>query len=200
MEDACYLCRRTQVDLDRLNEEFRTRAYLSYFTNARSQIDDHRRWITFLQRLKDEESGDPHFRINAKQVLSDPPAYKKMMPWIDSLSEIAASVTLSPNDGRTMADLVNDLLAEERRVAGRLEDAVDRLRIGFAKGGNSPLSLREVVRALPVEWTVDPHALAWRPRTVGEPEPLQPSPTGSKPTISITVHLCTVCEQLLGPT
>jgi len=88
MEDACYLCGRTQVDLDRLNEEIRTRVYLSYFSNARGQIDDERRTIAFLQRLKDEEGGYPHFRINARQVFGDPKAYEKLMPWIDTLVKI----------------------------------------------------------------------------------------------------------------
>ena len=91
MDDACYLCRRTQLDLDRLNEEIRTRVYLSYFSNLRGQIDEERRKITFLQRLKDEESGDPHFRINAKQVFGDPKAYEKLMPWIDTLIEVVHS-------------------------------------------------------------------------------------------------------------
>lgn len=200
MDDACYLCRRTQADLDRLNEETRTRVYLAYFTNARGQLDDLRRRIHFLQRLKDEESGDPHFRISAKQVLGDPAAYKKMMPWIDTLTEIAGSVELPADESRTMTDLVVALLAQEHRVAARLEDAVNQMRSDFSSGERSPLVLHSVTLAFPVNWTLDRTVIHWQARPPTEPEPVHEPKPGSPQTVDIAVHLCSVCEKLVGRT
>ena len=149
MVDSCYICRRTQVDLDHLNEEVRTRAYLSYFSNARSQIEDQSREINFLQRIQDEESGDPHFRINARQVFSDPEAYKKLMPWIETLMDIAKEHEKRPDDPRTIGELVPELLARERHLTAQMEQGLIELRGGFATGGKSPLSLEVVTYAFP---------------------------------------------------
>jgi len=197
MEDACYFCRRTQSDLDRLNEETRTRVYLSYFTNARGQIDDLRRRITFLQRLRDEEGGDPHFRINASQVLGDPAAYKKMMPWVDTLVEIASTVELPRDDSRTMADLVGALLIQERHTAAALEEAVNQLRSGFASGERSPLTLQLVRLTLPVSWPVDRSSIRWKAGPSSEPEPIHSSPERTGHTVDFPIHVCTLCRHLV---
>jgi len=198
MDDACYLCRRTQADLDRLNEETRTRVYLTYFTNARGQIDDLRRRINFLQRLKDEEGGDPHFRISAKQVLGDPPAYKKMMPWIDTLVEIATTVDLPTDEDRTMADLVGALLLQEHHFAAALEEGVNQLRSGFPSGERSPLTLQLVQLNVPVSWSVDRSLIRWKAGQSEEPEPIQDSSGGPGHAVRLPVHLCTLCRKLLG--
>ena len=198
MEDSCYLCRRTQVDLDRLNEEIRTRVYLSYFTNARNQIDEQRRKITFLQRLKDEESGDPHFRIGAKQVFGDPGAYKKLMPWIDTLMEIATANGKVTVDRQTMGELVEELLAEERRVSPKLESGLDVIRTGFATGGRSPLSLETVTFTFPVEWSVGDSPFAWRSGSAREREPMQRSTGDSKNAVEVQLHICSACRRLMG--
>jgi hypothetical protein len=199
MEDACYFCRRTQVDLDRLNEETRTRVYLAYFTNARAQIDELRRKITFLQRLKEEEGGDPHFRINAKQVLSDPPAYKKMMPWIDTLVEVANSVELPKDDGRTMADLVGALLAVEHRTATNLEDAVNQLRNSFSSGERSPLTLQPLTVSVPVSWSVDRSAIHWRQSSSSDIEPIHSSPEAPGHFVDLALHVCSLCRRMVRP-
>ncbi|MGP8159463.1 MAG: hypothetical protein ACLPWO_07670 [Thermoplasmata archaeon] len=196
MDDACYLCRRTQVDLDRLNEEIRTRVYLSYFSNARSQIDEQRRKITFLQRLKDEESGDPHFRINAKQVFGDPMAYKKLMPWIDTLMEIAHAEQKSVGETKSIGELVEELLTEERRLTSKLEEGLNQVRGGFATGGKSPLSLDTVSHFLPVDWSVDAYSLKWQTGPGGDREPLRRQPGDSKPTVEVQLHICTICQKL----
>jgi hypothetical protein len=199
MEDACYLCRRTQVDLDRLNEEIRTRVYLSYFTNTRGQIDDERRKISFLQRLKDEESGDPHFRINARQVFGDPKAYEKLMPWIDTLVEITRARDRPLDDRRTIGELVDELLQEERHLATTLEEGLNRLRTGFATGGKSPFVLEAVTYPFPVEWSVKEFPVGWRSGSPGDREPLQRPSDGSKPAVEVPIHLCSVCRRLLAP-
>jgi len=196
MDDACYICRRTQVDLDRLNEEIRTRVYLSYFSNARSQIDEQRRKITFLQRLKDEESGDPHFRINAKQVFGDPMAYKKLMPWIDALMEIAHASQKSVGETRSIGELVEELLTEERRLTSKLEEGLNQVRGGFASGGRSPLSLETVSQFLPVDWSVDAYPIKWLTGQGGDREPLRRQPGDSKPTVEVQLHICTICQKL----
>jgi len=196
MDDACYLCRRTQIDLDRLNEEIRTRIYLSYFSNARSQIDEQRRKITFLQRLKDEESGDPHFRINAKQVFGDPKAYEKLMPWIDALIEIARTSSGPLDEKHTMGDLVDELLVEERHIATRLEQGLNQIRTGFATGGRSPLSLETVTLSLPVDWTLEGLPIAWQAGQANDREPLHSGAAGSRSTVDIPIHLCTACRKL----
>jgi len=196
MEDACYICRRTQVDLDRLNEEIRTRVYLSYFTNARNQIDEQRRKITFLQRLKDEESGDPHFRINAKQVFGDPAAYKKLMPWIDTLMEIASADAKNPIERQTIGELVEELLAEERHVSPKLESGLDQIRSGFATSGKYPLSLETVTFAFPVEWAVGGAPFAWRTSSANGREPLQRAVGDSKSTVDVQLHICSACRKL----
>jgi len=198
MVDACYLCRRTQADLDHLNEEIRTRVYLSYFSNARSQIDDQQRKISFLQRLKDEESADPHFRIGAPQVFGDPMAYKKLMPWIDTLMEIA-----SPGGQRTdvrgsIGELVDTLLAQERSVIARLEEGLNQIRGGFTTGGKAPLTLHAVTRAFPVEWSVDGHAFVWRPSQASDREPLRRVEGSSKATVDVQLQICSACQELLG--
>jgi hypothetical protein len=198
MDDACYICRRTQTDLDHLNEEIRARVYLSYFSNARGQIDEQRRRITFLQRLKDEESADPHFRISALQVFGDPAAYKKLMPWIDTLMEIARPGG-TPSDVRgTIGELVEALLAQERGKVSRMEEGLNQIRGGFATGGRSPFSLQVVTRAFPVEWSVDGHLVAWRAGSATDREPLQRPPGGSKSAVEVPLHICSVCQQLLG--
>jgi hypothetical protein len=196
MDDACYLCRRTQVDLDRLNEEIRTRVYLSYFTNARSQIDAQRRKIAFLQRLKDEEGGDPHFRINAKQVFGDPKAYEKLMPWIDTLIEVSSASGRSVDERRTIGELVNDLLQEEHRQAARLEEGLEQIRSAFPPGAKFPFYLETVTFPFPVGWSLAGNQVAWRPSQPGEREPLQRPSEGSTPTVDIPIHLCTVCREL----
>lgn len=198
MDDACYICGRTQVDLDRLNEEIRTRVYLSYFSNARGQIDEQRRKITFLQRLKDEESGDPHFRINAKQVFGDPIAYKKLMPWIDTLMEIANAGEKRVDDKRSIGELVEELLAEERHITPKLEEGLNLIRGGFATGGKVPLSLDTVTHALPVEWSVNAYPFTWRAGQANDREPLQRPAGGSKATVEVKIHLCTICQKITG--
>ncbi|MGA7476798.1 MAG: hypothetical protein WBW47_06220 [Thermoplasmata archaeon] len=198
MDDSCYICGRTQVDLDRLNEEIRTKVYLSYFSNARSQIDEQRRRINFLQRLKDEESGDPHFRINARQVFGDPTAYKKLMPWIDQLMEIAKTGEKRAEDPRSMGELIEDLLAEERRITTKLEDGLNQIRGGFATGGKLPLTLERVTHRLPVEWSVDGAPIKWHASHAGDREPLQREPGASRASVEVPLHLCTLCEKILG--
>jgi len=199
MVDSCFICRRTQVDLDRLNEEIRTRVYLSYFSNARGQIDDQRRRITFLQRLKDEESGDPHFRINAKQVFGDPKAYEKLMPWIDTLIEIVRTTGRSVDEHTTMGELVEELLAAERRTATELEQGLNQVRSGFAGGGRSPFSLEEVRISFPVDWTLEGTPFTWRSAQTNDREPLQRGVSGSRATVEFVAHLCTVCRRITGP-
>ena len=196
--DSCFICRRTQVDLDRLNEEVRTRVYLSYFSNARGQIDDQRRRITFLQRLKDEESGDPHFRINAKQVFGDPKAYEKLMPWIDQLIEVVRATGRSVDEHKTMGELVEDLLAGERHTATELEQGLNQVRSGFAGGGKSPFALEEVRITFPVDWSMEGSPIAWRSAQPSDREPLQRAAPGSKPSVEFSIHLCSVCRRLTG--
>lgn len=196
MDDSCYLCRRTQVDLDRLNEETRTRVYLSYFSNVRGQIDDEQRKITFLQRLKDEESGDPHFRINAKQVFGDPQAYKKLMPWVDTLIEIAHAGDRQVDEHRTIGELVDELLLEERHLATQLEHGLIEIRTGFATGGKLPLHLETVTLTFPVEWSTAQSAVSWRASPPEDHEPLQRLAGESKLSVEIPIHLCSVCRKL----
>jgi hypothetical protein len=198
MEESCYICRRTQVDLDRLNEEIRTRVYLSYFSNARGQIDEQRRKITFLQRLKDEESGDPHFRINAKQVFGDPMAYKKLMPWIDTLMDSANASEKRMDDKMTIGELVDMLLVEERRVISRMDDGLNQIRGGFATGGRFPLSLEIVTHAFPVDWSIAGGPFKWHTSHANDREPLQMQPGESKPTVEMQLHLCSVCKKFIG--
>jgi hypothetical protein len=197
MEDACFLCRRTQVDLDRLNEEIRTRVYLSYFSNGRAQVDDQRRRITFLQRLKDEESGDAHFRINAKQVFGDPKAYEKLMPWIDTLLEVVRATGRPVDEKKSMGELVEELLVEERHLAGELERGLDQLRAGFAVSGKQPLRLELVTYSFPVDWSLEGFPSRWIPSQPGDREPLAHSSPEGRPTVDIPVHLCTVCRKIL---
>jgi hypothetical protein len=196
MDEACYICRRTQVDLDRLNEELRTKVYLSYFSNTRGQIDEQRRKINFLQRLKDEESGDPHFRINAKQVFDDPPAYKKLMPWIDTLMEIASANEKVKDSKDTMGELVNKLLAEERGDIAKLDEALNQLRTGFATGAKHPLSLEVVNVAFPVNWKIDNASLRWHVSRPDERPPLRQEPGDPSLSVEIQIHLCSVCQKL----
>jgi len=198
MVDSCYVCRRTQVDLDHLNEEIRARTYLSYFSNARAQIDDQRRKISFLQRLQDEESADPHFRINARQVFGDPMAYKKLMPWIDTLIEIAVPRERSTDDPRTIGELVRELLAEQRHLISSMEQGLNEIRVGFATGGKSPFSLEAVTQSFPVEWSIAASPFVWQPGQASDREPLH-RPTGaSKATVEVPIHLCTFCLRMFG--
>ena len=198
MVDACYVCRRTQADLDHLNEEIRTRVYLSYFSNIRAQLDERQRQIRFLQRLKDEESSDPHFRIGAAQVFGDPQAYEKLMPWIDTLLEIARGAGKPTDAHGTMGELVEKLLAEGRAAAARLEESLNRVRAGFATGGGSPLSLESVTQALPVAWPADLEGIEWLAGRVGDREPLRRSPGEAPPAVEVPLHLCSACRALLG--
>lgn len=198
MADSCYICRRTQADLDRLNEEIRTRVYLSYFSNERTQIEERQRNIVFLQRLKDEESGDPHFRINAKQVFGDPKAYEKLMPWIDTLMGIANAGQLPVEDRWTMAGLVDALLAEERHQASKMEQGLNQLRAGFATGGTSPLSLENVTYSFPVDWSIEADSFTWHASQASDREPLRRQPGESKTAVEMQVHLCSVCQKILG--
>jgi len=197
MVDACYLCRRTQVDLDRLNEEIRTRVYLSYFSNARTQVDDQRRKHSFLQRLKDEESGDPHFRINAKQVFADPEAYRKLMPWIDTLIETARSSEPRPEENRTIGELVDELLGTEHHRAEALEDGLNQLRNAFTAGDRVPLSLETVTFLFPVNWSIEGYAIRWHPAQPNDREPLHHTGGESKAMVEVPVHLCSVCRKAL---
>jgi hypothetical protein len=196
MVDACYVCRRTQADLNHLNEEIRTRVYLSYFSNARTQLDDVRRRITFLQRLKDEESGDPHFRINAKQVFGDPKAYEKLMPWIDNLIEIARASSITADDRRSIGDLVEVLLEETRDAATKMEQGLNQIRSGFATGGTAPLSLEPVTRELPVDWSLDGSPFAWHGSQTSDREPLRRAPNAPRSSVEVHVHICTLCRVL----
>jgi hypothetical protein len=198
MVDSCYICGRSQADLDRLNEEVRARVYLSYFSSARGQIDEQQRKITFLQRLRDEESGDPHFRIGAPQVFADPTAYQKLMPWIDTLIEIAGPAFPPAELRGTIGELVEKLLSQERALTTKLEQALERIRAAFSSGARSPMVLREVGHAFPVEWAVDDLALAWRASQPGDREPLVRTAGSARPTVEIRLHLCTVCQALIG--
>jgi hypothetical protein len=198
--DSCYICRRTRVDLEHLNEEIRTRVYLSYFSNARSQIDEQRRRISFLQRLKDEESGDPHFRINAMQVFADPAAYKKLMPWIDTLMEVVASESKKVDESASIGMLLDELLTSERRTISKMEDGLNQIRGGFALGGSSPLSLDTVTYSFPVKWTTDTFPFPWHAGQPNEVEPLQRSETGARATVQVELHLCSVCRRMLSET
>jgi len=198
MVDSCYICGRTQVDLDRLNEEIRARVYLSYFSNLRGQIDEQQRKITFLQRLKDEESGDPHFRIGAPQVFADPAAYQKLMPWIDTLLEIAKPAVPRGEPRGTIGELVEALLARERAQIAKLEDGLNRIRAAFSSATRSPLALHETTRPFPVDWPGDDVAAAWRPSQPNEREPLERPAGSTKPTIAVRLHLCSVCRELTG--
>ena len=197
MEDSCYICRRTRVDLDRLNEEIRTRVYLSYFSNARGQIDDQRRKIGFLQRLKDEESGDPHFRINAKQVFGDPMAYKKLMPWIETLMEIASANSSVMDDRASIGELVERLLAAEHGITSRMEEGLNQIRGGFASGGRTPLTLDTVTYSFPVDWSVNDGAFRWHSAQPSDVEPLHHTLPAPKNTVDVQIHLCTVCRRLV---
>lgn len=197
MVDACYLCRRTQADLDRLNEEVRTRVYLSYFSNAHTQIEEQQRRITFLQRLKDEESGDPHFRIGAQQVFGDPGAYKKLMPWIDTLMEIADANGPRAELRGSIGEVVLALLEKERGRTARMEEGLNKIRGGFAAGGRSPLSLHPVSRSFPVEWSADTETVAWRAGQPSDREPLRRATDGSRPSVDLQLYLCSVCQALL---
>jgi hypothetical protein len=198
MVDSCFICRRTQADLDHLNEEIRTRVYLSYFSNARGQIDEQHRKITFLQRLEDEESADPHFRINAKQVFGDPMAYKKLMPWVDTLIEIVNSEEKRPDDSRTIGEVVRGSLAEERHIAAKMEQGLMEIRDGFVSGGKSPLSLEVVTQSFPVEWTMAGSPFVWRASQASEREPLRREPGATKAIVEIPIHLCSICQKLTG--
>jgi hypothetical protein len=201
MVDACYICRRTQVDLDHLNEEIRARVYLSYFSNARGQIDEQRRRINFLQRLQDEESADAHFRINARQVFGDPMAYKKLMPWIDTLMEIANTGDRRSDNTMTIGELVRELLVEERHVIASMEQGLNEIRVGFATGGRSPFTLEVVTHAFPVEWSIAAGSpFTWQASQASDREPLNRPPAGTKPTVDVPIHLCSVCLQLIGRT
>lgn len=197
MDDACYLCRRRQVDLDHLNEEVRTKVYLSYFSNIRAQVDELRRRTTFLQRLRDEEGSDPHFRIGAAQVFGDPAAYKKLMPWIDSLIEIARSAPGPAEVSGTIGELVDRLLEQVKMVATRTEEGLNRIREGFATDSHSPLKLEPVVLTYPVGWSVDGSGVAWKGGAPHENEPLHRPPGSSLPTVEIPLNLCTACRKLL---
>jgi hypothetical protein len=198
MVDACYLCRRTQGDLDHLNEEIRTRVYLAYFSNARAQLDERKRRISFLQRLKDEESADPHFRIAAAQVFGDPPAYKKLMPWIDTLIDIASPGGKRADVAGTMGELVESLLAEERTTVAHMEEGLNRIRSEFTTGGKAPLTLHPITRRLPVEWSVDTPGFSWRPSQASDAEPLRRDPDSSRASVEVPLFICTACRQLLG--
>jgi hypothetical protein len=198
MEESCYICRRTRVDLERLNEEVRTRVYLSYFSNARGQIDEERRKIAFLQRLKDEEGGDPHFRINAKQVFGDPMAYKKLMPWIESLMEIASATPKPVDEHLSIGELVERLLADEHGVTSRMEEGLNEIREAFATGSRSPLTLDAVTCSLPVDWSVHGGVFTWHPSQASDREPLRHSDLPPKTSVDVQIHLCTICQRLAG--
>jgi len=198
MADSCYICRRTQAELDRLNEETRTRVYLSYFTNARAQLDEQRQKLVFLQRLKDEESGDPHFRINAKQVFGDPQAYEKLMPWIDQLIAIAHTDDHRPDDSRSIGALVEGLLLEEHHLAGQMEENLDKIRAAFADPQHAPLVLEKAMFPLPVGWTMEGSGFRWRPPVSGETEPLRRGPGDARVTVDVHVSLCSLCRRIVG--
>ena len=196
MEDACYICHRTRTDVDRLNEEIRTRVYLEYFTNTRNQIDHERRRIVFLQRLKDEESSDPHFRINAGQVFGDPPAYEKLMPWIDRLIEIARARGGMALEKLTIGELVEHLLVEEKHLATALEQGLEEVRTRFADSGRLPVSLDEVKLLVPVEWSMANAPAHWQASQPGDVEPLRSVPGEPRSRVEVTVHLCSICRKL----
>lgn len=198
MTDSCYVCRRTQADLDRLNEEVRAKVYLSYFSNARNEIDEQQRRYTFLERLKDEEGGDPHFRINAKQVFGDPKAYEKLMPWVDTLMGIARATDLRLDEERTIGELVDALLTEERRLAAAMEHGLNQLRAGFSREGRSPLTLEPVTYSFPVDWSVEGFPFSWRGSQANEREPLLRQPGESKAMVELPLHLCSVCRKVTG--
>jgi len=196
MVDSCYICRRTQTDLDHLNEEVRTRAYLSYFSNARSQIDEQSRKIQFLQRIQDEESGDPHFRINAQQVFGDPEAYQKLMPWIRTLIDISEGHEKRTDDPRTVGELVRELLEQERKITAQMEQGLSDLRSGFAVGEKAPLTLVEVTCSFPVSWSIAGTPFGWKAAQPSDTEPLRRVAQGGKAVVDVRVHLCSVCRKL----
>ena len=171
--------------------------YLSYFSNARSQIDEQRRKIAFLQRLHDEESGDAHFRINAQQVFGDPLAYKKLMPWIETLMEIVAASEKGRQSSGTMADLIKELLVEEHRTTTSMEEGLNHLREGFATGGKSPLSLVAIISAFPVDWTIVGFPFGWIASQANDREPLLRTAGQSKAMVEIPLHICSVCQRIV---
>jgi hypothetical protein len=185
------------VDLDRMNEEIRTKVYLSYFSNARGQVDEQRRRSTFLKQLKDEEGFDPHFRIKAKQVFEDPQAYKKLMPWIDRLMEIASTLDVRPDENATIGEVVDKLLAEVRQATAKMDEGMNRLGGAFATGGKTPLSLEMVNLTFPVEWLSEGYPFKWRGSDASDREPLQRKPGSSKPTVDMQFHVCSVCRMML---
>jgi hypothetical protein len=186
------------VDLDHLNEEIRTRVYLSYFSNARSQIDEQRRKIAFLQRLHDEESGDAHFRINAQQVFGDPLAYKKLMPWIETLMEIVTASEKGRQSSGSMGDLIKELLVEEHRITTSMEEGLNHLREGFATGGRTPLTLIPVKHAFPVDWTIVGFPFTWHASQANDREPLLRVVGQPKAMIEIPLYICSVCQRFVA--
>jgi len=199
MVDSCYICRRTQTDLDHLNEETRTRVYLSYFSEARGQIDEQQRRIAFLRRLRDEESGDPHFRIPAKQVFGDPPAYKKLMPWIDTLIEIVNRGDYPISETATIGNVVEQLLEAEHLSIAKREQGLNEIRAAFASGGRPPFSLEPATIAFPVDWNLPALRTAPSGASAGGPGLLHRTPGETRPTVDVPIFLCSVCRRLLHP-
>jgi len=125
-------------------------------------------------------------------------AYKKLMPWIDTLMEIARPGGKAAEVQGTIGELVEALLAEERAATSRMEVGLNQIRDGFATGGRSPLSLQTVVHPLPVEWSVDGHPFVWRASSANDREPLRRDPGAPKSTVDVPLHICTVCQMLTG--
>lgn len=196
MNDACYLCRRTQVDLDHLNEEIRTRVYLSYFSQARGQLEQQQVRINFLRRLQEEEGGDAHFRIGVAQVFADPAAYRKLMPWIDTLLTIARAAPSAGGDAGTVGETVGRLLEYERGAAAKMEAGLNQIRAEFARGGRLPLTLESRTLEFPVDWGLDPLPFSWIPDAGGEREPLRRLPAGSGASVEVPIKICSVCARI----
>jgi hypothetical protein len=196
MPEACYLCRRTQADLDRLNEEIRSRVYLSYFSNARSQLEELQRKIAFLQRLQDEAGTDPHLRLGATLVLGDQASYQKLLPWLGTLAEIVRSHAPPVALEGSVGELAERLLQEVRTLATGVERSLEEVRTAFSPGSGSPLGLKTVGRAFPVRWARELREFVWRPTLAGDQDPLQRRP--DTVTVEVPVLVCTVCAKLLG--
>lgn len=196
MEDSCYICRRTRSELDRLNEETRTRVYLQYFTNAHGLLDELNRRTTFLQRLKDEEGGDAHLRINAHQVFADPQAYEKMMPWIGRVMEIAHDSPLVKDSSKSIGELLGGLLAEGHNHARAVEEALDQVRAAFAPGQHAPLALEAVSVVVTAPWVLGEDAYVWRTTEKSGAEPLRRVAGRPRPELPMPIFLCTICRAI----
>ncbi len=195
MADSCYLCRRTQAELDRLNEETRARVYLSYFSNARAQLDDVLQRIGLLERLADEEGGGPYFRQAAGTVFAALDSEANTLPWLRALRNLVPPGALDPTG--TIEDLVAALIAEHRQRAAALERILADLRSTLASPRKGPLVLEPTNLPVPIDGAGEPGSLVWSSAGGAGPEPLHRSSDGTRARVDLPVHLCTVCRILV---